>query len=147
MIAGCFAGSIIIYGLAYSASGTHGIQAMLDRFTEIKVRSVYGGFDLMKLFYLLPGLVSNIFTDGEDERRFRIAVAPTPSGGRVMVGVHATRPVRLVQSARWAVGIISGMLSALLALGAWLLTGRATSEIDRNISASMWSANCPDAWT
>ena len=72
-----------------------------------------------------------IFTEGEDERRFRVAVAPTTSGGQVLVGVHATRSVRLVQRARWAVGIISGALSGLLALGAWLLTGRATREIDR----------------
>src|SRR6185503_6155935 len=63
--------------------------------------------------------VARIFTEGEDERLVR-----------VMVGVHATRPVRLVQRARWAVGLIAGLLSALLALGAWLLTGRATREID-----------------
>jgi signal transduction histidine kinase len=75
--------------------------------------------------------VARIFTEGEDERQFRVAVAPTPSGGRVMVGVYATRPVRLVQRARWAVGLIAGILSALLALGAWLFTGRATREIDR----------------
>jgi len=74
---------------------------------------------------------ARIFTEGEDERLVRVAVAPTVSGGLVMVGVHATRPVRLVQRARWAVGLIAGLLSALLALGAWLLTGRATREIDR----------------
>jgi signal transduction histidine kinase len=75
--------------------------------------------------------VARIFTEGEDERRFRVAVAPTSSGGRVMVGVHATRPVRVVQRARWVIGLVSGVLWVLLALGAWLLTGRATREIDR----------------
>ena len=44
--------------------------------------------------------VARIFTEGEDDRLFRVAVAPTVSGGRVMVGVHATRSVRLVQRAR-----------------------------------------------
>jgi len=72
-----------------------------------------------------------VFTAGEDEARFRVASAPTPSGGRVVVGVHATHVVRRVQRATWGIAVTSAALVGLLGLGAWLLTGRATGEIDR----------------
>jgi signal transduction histidine kinase len=64
---------------------------------------------------------------------FRVAVAPTPSGGRVMVGVHATRP-RAARAA-FALGVVgpgpracSGRCSCS-ARGC--SQGRATREIDR----------------
>jgi two-component system, OmpR family, sensor kinase len=80
---------------------------------------------------IFVGAEPRIFTAGEDNARFRVAVAPTPSGGRVVVGIHATRPVRLVQRSTWGIGLASAALSGLLGLGAWFLTGRATREIDR----------------
>jgi signal transduction histidine kinase len=72
-----------------------------------------------------------VFSAGEDDAMFRVASARTAAGGRVVVGVHATRPVRLAQRTRWAAGLVAGGLLGMLGLGAWTFTGRATREIDR----------------
>jgi signal transduction histidine kinase len=72
-----------------------------------------------------------IATAGEDDAMFRVAWAPTKAGGTVAVGVHASRDVRLVQRARWAIGTLAAVLLAVLGCGAWAITGRATQELDR----------------
>jgi signal transduction histidine kinase len=77
----------------------------------------------------VPGEV--VYSAGEDDAIFRIAAVRAASGTRVVVGAHATRRVRLVQRARWLTGILATSLLALLGLGAWVFTGRATREIDR----------------
>lgn len=74
---------------------------------------------------------SDVFSAGEDDAMFRVAMARTPSGGRVLVGVNATRHVRLVQRARFATAFLSAILLTMLAVGAWIFTGRATREIER----------------
>jgi signal transduction histidine kinase len=73
----------------------------------------------------------SVFSAGEDDAMFRIALVRTPSGTRVLVGVHATQRVRLVQRARFGVAFASAALLATLTIGAWLFTGRATREIER----------------
>jgi two-component system OmpR family sensor kinase len=80
---------------------------------------------------IFVGTEPRILTVGEDEARFRVAVAPTPAGGRVVVGIHATQPVRRVQRSAWGIGLAAAVVSGLLGLGAWFLTGRATRELDR----------------
>jgi signal transduction histidine kinase len=70
-------------------------------------------------------------TAGEDDAMFRVAWAPTKTHGVVAVGVHASRELRLVQRARWAIGVLGAVLLAVLGFGAWAITGRATQELDR----------------
>ena len=72
-----------------------------------------------------------VATAGEDDAMFRVAWAPTRDGGYVAVGIHATREVRLVQRARWAIAILAAVLLAVLGFGAWRITGRATQELER----------------
>jgi len=70
-------------------------------------------------------------TAGEDDAMFRVAWAPTRGGGLVAVGIHASREVRLVQRARWAIALLAAALLAVLGFGAWTITGRATQELAR----------------
>jgi signal transduction histidine kinase len=71
------------------------------------------------------------FTAGEDNHMYRVASVRTAAGGEVMVGVHGTGLVRLMRRTRWVTGLVGGGLLAVLGLGAWAFTGRATREIDR----------------
>lgn len=72
-----------------------------------------------------------VLSAGEDDRRFRVAWAPRPSGGRVAIGVNASRSIRSVQRARWMISLTAAALLVVLAVGAWAITGRATRELER----------------
>jgi two-component system OmpR family sensor kinase len=72
-----------------------------------------------------------VATVGEDDAMFRVAWAPTKAGGAVAVGIHASRYVRLVERARWAISLLAVALLVVLGVGAWAITGRATQELDR----------------
>ena len=74
---------------------------------------------------------AEVATTGEDDAMFRVAWAPTRTGGVVVVGVHASREVRRVQRARWVVSLLAGTLLAVLGAGTWAVTGRATQELER----------------
>jgi two-component system sensor histidine kinase QseC len=67
---------------------------------------------------------------GEDDAQFRVGVARTDRGW-VFVGTRVTRQVRLVQRTRWAVAIAAALLVVVFGVVAWIVTGRATREMER----------------
>jgi len=72
-----------------------------------------------------------VATVGEDEAMFRVAWAPAPDGATVAIGIHASGAIRTVQRTRWAVAVAGLLLLAILAAGAWTITGRATRALDQ----------------
>lgn len=75
--------------------------------------------------------VARVISAGEDDALFRVAWAPTKTGGAVAIGVHTSHEVRLVQRTRWAVSVVAGLLLVALGWGAWAIIGRAIYELDR----------------
>ena len=67
----------------------------------------------------------------ERHATFRVAWAPTRAGGSVVIGSRASREVRLVQHARWVIGLLAAGLLAMLGGAAWGISGRATQELAR----------------
>src|SRR6185369_8433323 len=54
-------GVALIYGFAYSYSGTQGIAAMIERFLTLKGNSIYGSVEIKKIATIPFALTSNIF--------------------------------------------------------------------------------------
>lgn len=78
-----------------------------------------------------PGTEAGVVTVADDEARFRIGWAPTAGGGAVVVGVQASGAVRRVQRARWGIWLVALGVLTVLMVGAWIVTGRATGELER----------------
>jgi hypothetical protein len=58
---GGIVGVALIYGFAYSYSGTQGIAAMIERFLFLKGNSIYGSLELKKIATIPFALIGNIF--------------------------------------------------------------------------------------
>jgi signal transduction histidine kinase len=70
-------------------------------------------------------------TVGKGRAAHRVAWAPTPAGGWVVLGVRAENRDLLVQRARRAIAGAAATLMVLLATLAWAITSRATADLTR----------------
>jgi len=77
----------------------------------------------------LDGL--RLLTIGTGRGLHRVAWAPSPAGGWVVLGVRAANPATLCRRAKTAIGIAALGLVTLLTALAWVVSSRATFDLNR----------------
>jgi signal transduction histidine kinase len=68
---------------------------------------------------------------GEGNGLHRVAWAPGPTGGWVVLGVRAANQAALCRRAKTVIGTAAAALVVLLSIVAWAVTSRATSDLNR----------------
>jgi signal transduction histidine kinase len=72
-----------------------------------------------------------LLTVGQGRAAHRVVWAPGPSGGWVVLGVRVAAQVALARRAKTVIGVAAAALVLLLTTLAWLVSSRATSDLNR----------------